>query len=92
MGLPEPYLPRQRNAPKRYEVGTSVTEVQTSVEAFYCTTYYEVIDYMYKPLAADSIRKDIAKTLSRLEELFCNAQANHVCIEVTLTRITWEHN
>ena len=34
-GVEEPNLPRQRKVPRRYEVGSSIPEVQTSVEEFY---------------------------------------------------------
>ena len=74
-GILEPTLPRQRKVPRRYELGSSIFEAQTSVEAFYRQTCYEVIDYVVQAIRS-RFDQDGYKTLIRLEELLCDAKAN----------------
>ena len=49
-------LPRHRKVQRRFEIGTSVSEAQNSVEATYRIVYCEVIDYTVN---ADLIKMDI---------------------------------
>ena len=74
-GVVEPNLPRQRKVPKRYEVGSSIPAVQTSVEDFYRRIYYEVIDYVVQAIRS-RFDQDGYRMLSRLEVLLCDSQAN----------------
>ena len=71
-------MPRQRNVPRRYEIGSSVPETSTSVEAFYRQTYYEVIDYVVHAIRSICSRfdRDGYKTLSRLKQLMCDHNEN----------------
>ena len=75
LGVGDPNLPRQRKVPRRYEIGSSIPEVQTSLEAFYRQTYYEVIDYNVQAIQS-RFDHDGYKTLSRLEELLSDANIN----------------
>ena len=75
LGAAEPNLPKQRKVPRRYEVGSSFSEVETSVEAFYRKTYYEVIDYVVQAIRS-RFDQNGYKILCRLEELLCDAKAN----------------
>ena len=74
-GVDEPYLPRQRKAPRRYEVGSSVPDVQSSVEGFYRQTYYEVIDHVIQAIRL-RFDQDGYRTLCRLEAMLCNSEVN----------------
>ena len=75
LGVAEPNLPKQRKVPRRYEVRSSISELQTSVEAFYRKTYYEVIDYVVQVIRS-RFDQNGYKILCRLEELLCDAKAN----------------
>jgi hypothetical protein len=74
-GVDEPNLPRQRKAPRRYEVGSSVPDAQSSVEGFYRHTYYEVIDHVMQAIRL-RFDQDGYRTLCRLEAMLCNAEVN----------------
>ena len=75
LDVAEPNMPRQRKVPRRYEIGSSVPETSTSVEAFYRQTYYEVLDYVVQAIRS-RFDQDGYKTLSRLEQLLYNHNAN----------------
>ena len=61
--------------PRRYEVGSSVSEAYTSVEALYRQTYYEVINYVVQAVHS-KFNHDRYKNLSTLEELPCDHKTN----------------
>ena len=43
-GLPEPSLPRHRNVPKRFEVGSGQSHQPSSADEYFRRVYYEAID------------------------------------------------
>lgn len=71
----EPSLPRQRKVPRRYEVGSSIPDAQPSAEDFYRRMYYEVVDCVVQAIRS-RFDQDGYRTLSRLECLLCDAEAN----------------
>ena len=73
-GVAEPNLPRQRKVPRRYEIGSSIPEVQTSVEEFYRRIYLEVIDYAVQAIRS-RFDQDGYRILRRLEVMLCNSEA-----------------
>ena len=73
-GVEEPNLPRRRKVPRRYETGSSVPEVQTSVEEFY-RIYYEVIDYVVQAIRS-RFDQNWYRILRRLEVMLCNSEAS----------------
>lgn len=73
--IAEPNLPRQRKVHRRYDIGSSASEITTSVEAFYRQTYYEVVDYVIQAIRS-RFDQDGYKTLSQLEQLLCDQKAN----------------
>ncbi len=43
-GTEEPYIPRRKRAPKRFEIGDGIGYHADSVEEFYKNQYYEALD------------------------------------------------
>ncbi len=51
-GTEEPYIPRRKRAPKRFEIGDGIGYHADSVEELYKNQYYEALDW---PLLASKI-------------------------------------
>ena len=78
----DPVLSRHRKVQKRFEVGTSVSEAQNSVEAKYRMVYYEVIDFTVSAIKR-RFDQDGYKVLCKLEELLCDPKCKpNECNEI----------
>ena len=75
-GVDEAKLPRQRNVPRRLEVGSSVPEGHRSAEDLYRRTYYfEVIDYVLEAICSRFNQRGYG-ILCKLEALLCDAEVD----------------
>ena len=78
----DPVLSSHRKVQKRFEVGTSVSEAQNSVEAKYRIVYCEVIDYTVNAIQR-RFDQDGYKVLCKLEELLCDPKCKlNECNEI----------
>ena len=71
----EPYIPRRKRAPRRFEIGDGIGYHAASVEEFYKTQYYEALD-----LATASIKDQFEQpgyaVYKNLEELLLKSANN----------------
>lgn len=71
-GLPEPSLPRHRNVPKRFEVGSGQSHQPSSAEEYFRRLYYEAIDLVTNAIT-QRFNQPGFKAYSIMETLLLNA-------------------